>query len=47
VVLAAPELVESEVIEVCGQLEIALELQGRALAERVVWCKERAEPEAW
>ncbi len=45
--LAAPELVVSEVIEMGCELEIALELQGRALAERVVWRKERAEPESW
>lgn len=41
---AAPELVESEVIEVGGELEITLELQCRVLAERVVGCKEGAEP---
>ncbi len=45
VVLAAPELVESEPVEVRGELEIALELQRRILAERVVRSQERAEPE--
>ena len=42
--LAAPELVVAEVVEVGGELEIALELQRRVLAERVVWREERAEP---
>ena len=45
VVLAAPELVVAEVVEVRGKLEIALELQRRALAERMMWGEERAEPE--
>ncbi len=43
-VLAAPELVESEVIEVSGELEIALELQRRVLTEGVVWGQEGTEP---
>ena len=45
VVLAAPELVEAELVEVRGELEVALELQRRVLAERVVGGEERAEPE--
>ena len=44
VMLTAPELVVAQVVEVRGKLEIALELQRRALAEGMVWCKERAEP---
>ena len=42
--LAAPELVVPEVVEVGGELEIALELEGRALPERMVWCQKRAKP---
>jgi hypothetical protein len=44
--LATPELVEPEVVEVCCELEIALELQRRVLSERVMWCKKGAEPKA-
>jgi hypothetical protein len=47
VVLAAPELVEAEVVEVRGELEVALELQGRVLSDWVVGREERAEPKAW
>jgi hypothetical protein len=47
VVLAAPEFVEPEVIEVSGELEVTLELQRWILAERVVRGEERAEPKAW
>ena len=46
VVLAEPELVEAEPVEVRGEVEVALELQGRALAERVVRGEEGAELEA-
>ena len=42
--LAAPELVVPEMVEVGGQLEVALELQRRVLTQRVVWCKKGAEP---
>jgi hypothetical protein len=45
VVLAAPELVIAETVEMCRQLKIALELQRRVLAERMVGCEERAELE--
>jgi hypothetical protein len=41
--LAAPELVEPEVVEVGRQLEVTLELQGRALAEWMMRCQEGAE----
>ncbi len=43
---AAPELVESEVVEVGGELEITLELQCRVLAKGVVGCKKGAEPKS-
>ena len=43
VVLAAPELVEAEAVEVRGEVEVALELEHRVLAERVVRREERAE----
>ena len=42
--LAAPELVVPEMVEVGGELEVALELQRRVLTQRVVWCKKSAEP---
>jgi hypothetical protein len=47
VVLAAPELVVTEMVEMRGKLEIALELQRRALTERMVWCEKGAEPKPW
>ena len=34
--LAAPELVEAELVEVLGEVEVAAELQHRVLADRVV-----------
>ena len=43
VVLAAPELVEAEPVEVGGELEVALEQQRRVLTGRVVGGEERAE----
>ena len=46
VVLAAPELVVAEVVEVRGELEVALELQRRVLPERVMWCEKGAEPKS-
>ena len=46
VVLAAPELVEPEAVEVGHQLEVALEQQRRVLAGRVVRGEERTEAQA-
>jgi hypothetical protein len=45
VVLADPELVEAEAVEVRGELEVALELEGGVLAEGVVGSEEGAELE--
>ena len=45
VVLAAPELVEAEPVEVRRQLDVALELQHRVLAQRMVRGDEGAELE--
>ncbi len=41
VVLSAPELVEAEPVEVGGEVEVALELQRRVLADRMVGGEER------
>ena len=41
--IAAPELVEAEAVEVLGEVEIALELERRVLTERVMRRQERAE----
>jgi mycothiol synthase len=46
VVLAAPELVEAEPIEVFGEVDVALELQHRVLARRVVGGDEGSETQA-
>jgi len=43
VVLADPELLEAEAIEVGGEVEIALVLQGRVLAEWVMGGEEGSE----
>jgi hypothetical protein len=43
---ATPELFEAEPVEVRGEVEISLELQGGVFAERVVRGEERAELEA-
>ena len=43
--LAAPELVEAETVELGSEVEVALELQGRMFAERVVRSQEGAELE--
>lgn len=44
--LAAPELVEAEPIEVLGEVDVALELQRRMLAGGVMWGEERSEAQA-
>jgi cob(I)alamin adenosyltransferase len=41
--LATPELVETQLIEVLDQLEVAPELEHRVLPGRVVWSEEAAE----
>ena len=43
VVLAHPELVVAELVELGRELEVAAQLQGRVLADRVVRREERAE----
>jgi hypothetical protein len=45
VVLADPELLEPETIELSGELEVATELQCRMFAERMVRSEESAELE--
>ncbi len=45
VMLAAPELVVAEPVEVFDEVEVALELEHRVLTERMVWRKKRAELE--
>ena len=40
---AAPELVESQPVEVFHEIEVSLELQDRVLTDRVVRGQERAE----
>jgi hypothetical protein len=45
-VLAAPELVVTQTIEVLGELEIATELQRRMLADGVMGCEEGAEAQS-
>ena len=47
VVLAAPELVEAEPVEVGGELDVTLEQQGRVLSGRVVGGEERTELDPW
>src|SRR5262245_37961879 len=44
-VLAAPELVVAELVQVLHQVEVAAELQHRVLADRMVRSEERAEAE--
>ena len=46
-VLAAPEFVESEFVQVLGEGEIASQLQHRMLADRVVWRQDGAELQTW
>jgi hypothetical protein len=41
--LAAPEFIESQPVEMLGQVQIALELQSRVLADRMMRCQECAE----
>ena len=41
--LAAPELVVPELVEVLDEVEITAELQHRMLPDGMVWCEERAE----
>ena len=43
VVLSAPKLLESPAVEMLSEIEIALELAGRAFAQRVVWRQKGAE----
>src|SRR5207244_11456302 len=45
-VLAAPEFVIAERIELLDQIEVAAELQHRMLADRVMWGEEGSEFEA-
>jgi hypothetical protein len=45
-VFTAPELVETEVVEMGGELDVALELERRVLADRMVWRQEGSEFEA-
>ena len=45
-VLAAPEFVIAEVIEVLDELEVASELQGGIFADRMMGREERAEAHA-
>ena len=40
---AAPELVEAQFVQMLGQSQIALKLQGRVFANRVMRCQECAE----
>ena len=42
---AAPELVKAQSIEMLRQFQIALKLQGRVFADRVMRCQECAEPD--
>ena len=42
-VLTAPELIEAELVEMLGQPQIALKLQGRVFANRMMRGQERAE----
>ena len=43
--LSAPELIEAELVEMFGQPQIALKLQGRVFANRMMRGQERAEPD--
>ena len=47
VVLAAPELVEAEPVEVRGELDVTLEKEGRVLPGRMVGGEERTELDSW
>src|SRR5262249_17344352 len=47
VVLAAPELVVAEVVQVLHEVHVPAELQHRVLADRVVGGEERAEAQTW
>ena len=42
---AAPKLIEAQFIEMLGQPQIALKLQSRVFADRVMRCQECAEPD--
>ncbi len=44
VVLAAPELVVAELVEVLGQIQVAAELERRMLADRVVGARNAPKP---
>ena len=46
VVLAAPELVVAEPVEVLGQIQVAAELERRMLADRMMWGEEGAETQS-
>ena len=46
-VLAAPEFVVAELVQVLDEIEIAAELQHRMLADRMVRGEEGAEAETW
>ena len=41
---AAPELVEAELVEMLGQSQVALKLQGRVFADRMMGGQKGAEP---
>ena len=41
--LATPEFVVAEPVEVRGKVEVALELEHRVLTEQVMWRQKRAE----
>ena len=43
---AAPKLIEAQFIEMLSQSQIALKLQSRVFADRVMRCQECAEPDA-